>query len=269
MNKIEKIQKIYAIVVGLFVVAVGIAFICVTANIYYSGKDTGVIFTSEIVTARLQELAIPFCILLGVIVVGVVFPIYDTHVKNSSEDIVRLLEAKIPSEGTGDEYNTAANKYKKLCNIRLGLWIAEGVILLGCVIATLCYMLNTANFLGQDITAEIFNMFKNVFPYIAVAFVTLIAAAVINGFIAKKRLAEIRTLIKYGNGVNAEPTQNKLQKLLVGTEKVLTNNITLWVIRGILFAVGVTFVVLGVLNGGANDVLVKAINICTECIGLG
>ena len=27
--------------------------------------------------------------------------------------------------------------------------------------------------------------------------------------------------------------------------------------------------VLGVLNGGLNDVLVKAINICTECIGLG
>ena len=29
------------------------------------------------------------------------------------------------------------------------------------------------------------------------------------------------------------------------------------------------FIVLGVMNGGARDVLVKAINICTECIGLG
>ena len=27
--------------------------------------------------------------------------------------------------------------------------------------------------------------------------------------------------------------------------------------------------VAGVLNGGMRDVLVKAVNICTECIGLG
>ncbi|MCI8343608.1 MAG: thioredoxin [Clostridia bacterium] len=38
----------------------------------------------------------------------------------------------------------------------------------------------------------------------------------------------------------------------------------LWVL-----AVGVTFIVLGVLNDGMHDVLIKAINICTECIGLG
>jgi len=29
------------------------------------------------------------------------------------------------------------------------------------------------------------------------------------------------------------------------------------------------FIVLGVLNGGAGDVLMKAIAVCTECIGLG
>ncbi len=36
-----------------------------------------------------------------------------------------------------------------------------------------------------------------------------------------------------------------------------------------LAAVGITFVVIGILNGGMHDVLVKAINICTQCIGLG
>ena len=36
-----------------------------------------------------------------------------------------------------------------------------------------------------------------------------------------------------------------------------------------ILCLGVLFIVLGVMNGGARDVLVKAINICTECIGLG
>ncbi|MBO5287218.1 MAG: thioredoxin [Clostridia bacterium] len=33
--------------------------------------------------------------------------------------------------------------------------------------------------------------------------------------------------------------------------------------------VGVLFVILGILNGGNEDVIAKAVKICTECIGLG
>lgn len=40
-------------------------------------------------------------------------------------------------------------------------------------------------------------------------------------------------------------------------------------IRVGILVLGVLFVGLGVWNGGLWDVLVKAVNICTECIGLG
>ena len=40
-------------------------------------------------------------------------------------------------------------------------------------------------------------------------------------------------------------------------------------IQAIVMITAVVFIVLGVLNGGLYDVFVKAINICTECIGLG
>ena len=36
-----------------------------------------------------------------------------------------------------------------------------------------------------------------------------------------------------------------------------------------LLVLAVLFIVLGILNGSMKDVLIKAINICTECIGLG
>ena len=41
------------------------------------------------------------------------------------------------------------------------------------------------------------------------------------------------------------------------------------ILRIVLFGAAILFIVLGVMNGGLYDVLVKAINICTECIGLG
>ncbi len=37
----------------------------------------------------------------------------------------------------------------------------------------------------------------------------------------------------------------------------------------LLLALAAALIVLGVLNGSARDVLIKAVNICTECVGLG
>ena len=36
-----------------------------------------------------------------------------------------------------------------------------------------------------------------------------------------------------------------------------------------LFVLGLALTALGAANGGARDVLAKAIQICSECIGLG
>ena len=40
-------------------------------------------------------------------------------------------------------------------------------------------------------------------------------------------------------------------------------------LRAVMFVLIFGFILWGVFNGGMYDVLVKAINICTECIGLG
>ncbi len=41
------------------------------------------------------------------------------------------------------------------------------------------------------------------------------------------------------------------------------------VVRAVIFTAAVLLIIFGVLNGGARDVLAKAIKICSECIGLG
>lgn len=41
------------------------------------------------------------------------------------------------------------------------------------------------------------------------------------------------------------------------------------VVRWVLMAAAIVFVIMGIQNGSMEDVLVKAIKICTECVGLG
>lgn len=45
--------------------------------------------------------------------------------------------------------------------------------------------------------------------------------------------------------------------------------ITLWVTRSIVLVAAITFIVVGIVNGGASDVFIKATKICFECIGIG
>ena len=40
-------------------------------------------------------------------------------------------------------------------------------------------------------------------------------------------------------------------------------------VRGVVLAAAITFIIIGITNGGMTDVLAKAVKICTECIGLG
>ena len=47
------------------------------------------------------------------------------------------------------------------------------------------------------------------------------------------------------------------------------NKILLLVARIAVGCIAVSFIIAGAVNGGADIVLTKAINICTECIGLG
>ncbi len=41
------------------------------------------------------------------------------------------------------------------------------------------------------------------------------------------------------------------------------------VVRAVLLAAALILILTGILNGSARDVLIKAITICTECVGLG
>lgn len=77
----------------------------------------------------------------------------------------------------------------------------------------------------------------------------------------------LRRLMNRHSAKESESAASPLHRLTC-TIRRHEKRVLLW-IRISLLLLGVLSVLLGILNGGAGDVVQKAIKICTECIGLG
>lgn len=266
-NREETIRQIYFVVISVFIIAMGIATICVVADIYYSWQGTGAIFTQQKVAQSLQKLAIPLIILVGMIVGGVVFPLRNLVAKPDIENKLRIVSSKRYIANDQKEYGNAMAKYNKLSKIKMIVWIVTLAILVVCIVAQLYYLLNTANFLGTDISAEMLAMTKNILPWITISLVSQIVCSIVSAIISRQQLGQLKIVIKNSDGI-IETTQDdktKIEKI----KNIFDSTLFLNIFRAIVLILSVVFVVIGITNGGARDVLVKAINICSECIGLG
>ena len=103
-----------------------------------------------------------------------------------------------------------------------------------CAVPCLVWLLNGEHFASWDLEQVMGQLLLHTGPWIAVGF----AAAAVFG---------------------AEPSAETQGRTVRATGAV----------RALLYAAAAAFIVLGAMNGGLRDVLVKAGNLCTECIGLG
>jgi hypothetical protein len=114
----------------------------------------------------------------------------------------------------------------------------------------------------EDINGNVINSMKLVLPCTAFGLAILTAISLWE----KASLSTELALVKLA--VAAAPLSKDAEIPEKKAQKSLSPKAT-WIIRGAVAAVAVTFIVLGIFNGGMADVLGKAIRICTECIGLG
>lgn len=266
MTKSEKIRRIYTIILSVCIVAMGVALICVAADLYYSGEGPGLYFSRELAGDRLKKLAIPLLVLIAAILAGAIFPLAEAKAKRTSEETLKKLQRKIPAGGEGEEFLTAQRAYRKMKIVKISVWCsALGVALVGAIL-TLVFLLDTARFTGSSFPAHVLSLVKVALPCTLVALGGFVAASFVSGYCAKEQIKHIKTMIRFGS---KEVMLPKELALLEQVSKVASHNVTLWVVRGIVLALAVTFIIVGILNGGAHDVLIKATNICRECIGIG
>ena len=147
---------------------------------------------------------------------------------------------------------------KRNKTIRLVAYITTGLVVLVSLFVSIWYMKDDKNFLLADPVKQNVFMFLDVLPFVVLSLVWGIGCVFVSDITAKQDITILKNEKLF--------VLDKKLKVLVDdkTDKIIVN-----VVRVALGVTAITFIVLGVLNGGMRDVFIKAINICTECIGLG
>lgn len=216
------------------------------ANLDASGVHIAPVYTWENVGERLSALALPLggyavLLLAAVIASAGRAPEKPPHALTPVNRL-RLIKGRIPQLP-----EAALAEEKRRRNVLL----AMGTALLVCCGMCLAYLLNGSNFISWDLETVMGDLLLHIVPWIVLGFAVIYAASVVCD---RSMLRECEAL---RGQVLSAPVPEKRRTLPIG-----------WV-RVLLYAAAILFILLGVLNGGWYDVLVKAINICTECIGLG
>lgn len=294
----RKINLIYGIFLSVLTVAVGALFIAQVVSIYVNNASPNMYSPEIIGRYYMPVVAVPFYIWIAAAVVGFVlselFPV-SVSVKGKPDNraLLKRLSRRLP-EGYGNAPFSA--DYALFRREVLISRIVRAVVAIVCVVSgVMCavYLLNPANFSASDLNKDVFNMFLHVFPWLAASLFCCIAASVYESISVKRRLGAVKRLI----ASPPEPAQNNAQtdaqdgvqnpekrsgfigvcnavaRAIRGAYNAVVRAVSsktgILVIRIAVGVVALSFLIYGAVSGGVNEVLVKAVKICMECVGLG
>ena len=257
MNKNKIIDKVFLIIVSAQTLLMSILFIVQVLRIYFGNNKT---FTREICGEYLLQI-LPVIILWFVIII--VNYIYFYNKKNPNKEVAKMTYAsklynfELMCPDYKEELNEEYSLLEKQKKNRKIAWIINIAILVVCSIMGLLYLLNVNHFKADgDLMEQAIKMSIHLLPWVIISFISLIVCTIYEEYSSKLSIEIIKEIMKI-NG----------RKPLIATLK--NNSLKVNIARISILVIAVVFIITGIFNGGASDVLQKAINICTECIGLG
>lgn len=276
-QKQNALRRIYGIFLSVFTVIVGVLLIVQSQRVYRSADS----YTYEKVSEYLSQISVVLYIWIAAVIAGwIIWEIFPPKAQKIKANIpksvlLKRLKKRLPDEMKSPtlvkaEKINAAVKYS--C---AALCLLSFVMVLVAVLDKHNYGIPGAGF---NPTKDMLALLPEFLPWVAAAFLITIAGDAYIEHSAKKELSETKRLLVESKknpsaSVAAEKSTRtkKLPKIKIPpillSEKFKTR--LLLSLRIALPIIAVVFIVIGCINGGVNEVLTKAINICTECIGLG
>lgn len=256
----KKLWLIYGIVMSVLTVAAGVCFILACVTIYKSGGEDP--FTRASIAEQFERIAIPVFLFLAGLLAGMVLSfIFPDGNEEKLFPVQKMMLANLRKKAP--EIDTS--KYR---NFRTVTAIMSASLCVIFALIPMPYLLDAANYSTESINSSIITATLAALPFVAAGFTVCLVASWLMKKSRKDEMAFIKSELaaKRESGVSASATATAAE--LDGRKSVASGRVLL-ALRIALPIVAIVFIVLGVLNGGMNDVLEKAIRICTECIGLG
>lgn len=255
--KNDRKQWIYILFNWLLTVAIIAAGVCLMAaclRIYHSGGEQ--IYTPEKVAAAFAPIAVPVYICLGLIVVSFVLPLIlkrtegkAPRTKDLAMELKRLRLTRDPKQAD----NEKQSELRQLRRGRLALRLVCTVLCIFFFGLFLFFALVNSAFYpdAADATAYIKSLMPTFSPCITLCFGCGILAASLQRRMDEKQIAILKQCPPLTQ--KAAPKKDRFTP----------------VFRYVVLGLALVAMVYGLATGGWQDVLTKAVNICTECVGLG
>ena len=270
----KSIHLLYSAVLAVLVFVTGIAFIFSCLHIYKTGGEQP--YSYDTINAHFKYFAIPsFLTIAGVIggiVIELLFPL------SSEKEIGRLfskshtsLEKRINKEKCTVETTSALARERKITKIFY--CISAATVILS-IIISLIFALDFSRYGTDDINGDILSVCIVILPLAVIAISVSFICSVFIKSSSVRRVDIIRKAIKNDPDILKSKNEIANEEECGFTKKFKRfyskkEEKILLILRCGVLVLAVTFIILGISNGGMAEVLGKAVRICTECIGLG
>ena len=267
----SRVHLIYGITLSVMLAVLGVLFICSCYSIYKSGSSP---FTRESIGEAFSRIAIPTYLTVAVVIGGgilsVVLPKEEPRLVafRSSWIVLSKLSGKLDLNKLDGELKEKIEKERKLRRLLDNINVA---LLTFSAIAPLFYVLNPANFpaVSGEYNAEISHGMLVYLAFLAPLAIYEVVYVILFDLSCKREIELTKVGIKEAGVSHVEYECHDCVMCRVSAYLKKNKKPILLGIRIALVCYAIVFIVLGIANGGMADVLNKAVNICTECIGLG
>ena len=270
------IQTALCVLIAILLVSSAVRIFIDGSAYQAAGHPSEWIYTREKAAAALMPILPLFLLSFAMTVYGLVKGIEDEEADKPVQDVERTRDLVCARVAQPSEEMAKERALQK--KLQLGGWIGFAV----CMIPILLYITNGAHFALTDaegLDHSILSMIAYVVPWTVLGLACLVVTTVLQGRSMQREADAATALMKEAAAAKAAqaasadapaakaPAAEKAAAPLYNTSPETARRRVL--IRRVLLVAAVIFVVLGFQNGSMKDVLVKAIRICTECVGLG
>jgi len=268
MKKLSKntFHLIYGIATGVIIAVAAVCLIVACVGIYKSGDSP---YTRESVAEAFAGIAVPvyacLALVIGGFIIELVIPSEKKKVRHEKNYSLILNRLRASVDLTKCDAELQSSVKTQRFTVRLHK-ITSAVLLVVASIVFLLYATDSGNFHQTEINSSVIKAVSLMGACLVIPF----SYAVFTAFYTKKSMQIEIELLKQAK--NCEAAVVSIDGRLQDENKkicCLKKDTTLIIIKCAVIAAAVAVLVYGFVSGGTVDVLTKAVNICTECIGLG